>query len=58
VYKRVNGMVLVLYIDFISRGNILNDKVNLPYGPQIITFATKHTINYQKLRRVTQDLEV
>ena len=38
--------VYVMYIDFISRGNILNNNVNLPYGPQTITLATKHTINY------------
>jgi len=38
--------VYVMYIDFISRGNILNNKVNLPYGPQTITIATKHTSNY------------
>jgi len=35
-----------IYIDFISRGNILNNKVNLPYGPQTIAIATKHIINY------------
>ena len=34
-----------IYI-FISRGNILNNKVNLPYGPQTITIATKYTRNY------------
>ena len=44
-------------IDFNSRGNILNNNVNLPYGPQIITIATKHTIDYKKLKRVIQDLE-
>ena len=29
-----------IYRDFISRGNILNNKVNLSYGPQTITSAT------------------
>ena len=48
---------LIVYIYFISRGNLLNNKVNLPYGPQTITIATKHTTNYYKLRRVTQDIE-
>jgi len=43
------------YIDFISRGSILNNKGNLPYGPQTITSATKHTRNYKKLSRVPQD---
>jgi len=38
--------VSLLYGDFISRGNILNNKVNLPYDPQTITIATKHTRNY------------
>ena len=37
---------MCVYINFISRGNILNNIVNLPYGPQTITIATKHTINY------------
>ena len=36
----------VSHIDFISRGNILNNKVNLPYGPQTITIATQKTRNY------------
>ena len=48
---RWNGMTTNLLswyvsIDFISRGNILNNKGNLPYDPQTITSATKHTISY------------
>jgi len=37
---------LCIYIDFISRGNIFNNKVNLSYGPQTITIATQHTRKY------------
>ena len=32
------------HIDFISRGNILNNKVNLSYGPQTMTIATQEII--------------
>jgi len=38
--------MMIPYIDFISRGNILNNNVNLSYGPQTITIATKHTRKY------------
>ena len=54
-FKKV-GYTLNINIYFISRGNILNNKVSLPYGPQTITMATKHTGNCYKLR-VTQDLD-
>ena len=37
---------IYIYIDFISRGNILNNKVNMPYSPQTKTIAIIHTINY------------
>ena len=45
-FKNVHADSVDIYIDFISRGNILNNIVNLPYGPQTITIATKHTIYY------------
>ena len=35
-------IIIIIIIDFISRGNILNNKVNLSYDPQTITIATKH----------------
>ena len=46
-------LYLCLYIDFISRGNILNNKVYLPYGPQTIKLQQNTTHN--KLLKVKSD---
>ena len=39
--KEKTRKILLVLIDFMSRGNILNNIVNLPYGPQTIMIATK-----------------
>ena len=38
------SLLNVCYIDCMSRGNILNNIVSLPYGPHTITIATKKKI--------------
>ena len=40
-WKTTKRKLLLVLIYFISRGNILNNIVNLPYGPQTIIIATK-----------------
>ena len=35
----------------LSRGNIVNNKVNLPYGPQTITIATKKNKKLLKVKK-------